>query len=95
MNIVLRRLNSFLVLQFLKLAEFDNVAFQVVIGSGMGILSSDEISNYCFFKLVEEFILTDSHKQNVGLKLWLRFKDDIFVSFEPSHAASAVFCRDV
>lgn len=63
--------------QFLELPELKDSAFQVVIGSGMGLLSSDEISNFNFCQLVEKHVLTDSHKQNFGLKLWLRFKDDV------------------
>ena len=39
--------------QFLELPEFPDSVFQVVVGSGMGLLSSDEISNYCFYELVE------------------------------------------
>ena len=57
-----------------------NSGFQVVVGSGMGLLSSDEITNYGFYNLVEKHVLTDSIKHEFGLKLWVRFKDDIFYS---------------
>ena len=81
--------------QFLELPEFKNSAFQVVIGSGMGLLSSDEISNFSFYQLVEKHVLTDSYKQEFGLKLWLRFKDDIFVVLDSEHDKRVEFWHDV
>ena len=81
--------------QFLKLPEFPNSAFQVVVGSGMGLLSSDEISSYCFAELVERHVLTDSYKQRYGLKLWVRFKDDIFFVLDSEHDTRVAFCHEV
>ena len=73
--------------QFLKLVEFPDSFVQVVVAFGMGLPSSDDISNYCCYELVEEHILTDSHKQNLGLELWVRFKDIFFVLGSDTHKA--------
>lgn len=81
--------------QFLKLPEFPNSVFQVVVGSGMGLLSSDEISSYCFYKLVEQVVLTDSYKQRFGLKLWVRFKDDIFFILDAERETRLLFCQEI
>ena len=49
-----------------------------VHGSGQGRLSSGDVSDACFYSLVEKPVtLNDRFRDRVGLKCWCRFKDDI------------------
>ena len=52
--------------QFLDLPEYPGFAFQVVIGSGMGLLSSYDIPNYCFYELVEKHVLTEPFRTSTA-----------------------------
>ena len=81
--------------QFIKIPEVRNHVFQVVVGSGMGLLSSDEISNFCFYELVEKHVLKDHYKQKYGLKFWVRFKDDIFFVINAEHQMRVEFFHEI
>ena len=62
--------------QYIRLE--DGSLYKVVVGSGMGLLASDDISSYCFYKLCDEWATDPFVQQQFGVKLFLRFKDDIF-----------------
>ena len=49
----------------------------------------------CFHQLVEQHVLTDSYKQRYGLKLWLRFKDDIFFVIDSDYETRIQFVHEV
>ena len=78
--------------QFLSLEGDDaEEVYQIIIGSGMGMLSSDELSNFLFYKMVEEWCLDQNTRDEYGILLYLRFKDDIFIAFEGDEAKPFLF----
>jgi len=53
--------------------------YQVIHGSGQGRLSSGDISDAAFYKMVEDPVtLNPDFRRTFGLKYWNRFKDDIW-----------------
>jgi hypothetical protein len=53
--------------------------WRVKIGSGMGLIVSGEVSDSAFLQMAEvTTILQPSFREKYNVRLWLRFKDDIF-----------------
>ena len=56
--------------RFIRLKPDDQHAFQVIVGSGMGLLSSDEVSSCTFFLMVEKWVRSPAVMQAFGMKLF-------------------------
>ena len=79
--------------QYLKVA--DGSVHQVVVGSGMGLLSSDDISSYSFYMLVETWILEAATIAKYGILLFLRFKDDALYCLDCSRELRIEFFHEI
>ena len=54
----------------------DYGAFRVRKGSGMGLLHSGDLADLLFDHLVDRWMLRDSTRRGLGIKAYVRFKDD-------------------
>ena len=79
--------------QYIK--SHDGQIFKVVIGSGMGLLSSDDISSYLFYCMVEKWLLTEQVRAKYGLMCYMRFKDDLFYCLDSSYEVRMVFWHEL
>ncbi|MFM7989012.1 MAG: hypothetical protein ACKPKO_57835 [Candidatus Fonsibacter sp.] len=52
--------------------------YAVIIGSGMGLVHSGEVSDGSYYHIAESRYL-DTYRDRYGLKTYLRYRDDIFV----------------
>ena len=60
--------------------DASTLAWHVVIGSGMGLISSGPVSDYAFFCLAESgFLLDDTVRARHHIRAYFRFKDDLFL----------------
>ena len=68
--------------QIVRVKDGSDEVQWVRVGSGMGLVSSDEISSNAFYLMCEkDFALDPSVRAKYDILLYLRFKDDIFVIF--------------
>ena len=62
----------------------DEGAYRVVRGSGMGLVHSGDLADLSFLELVDLWLLAPHTIDNLGIKLYLRFRDDGLVVLKPS-----------
>ena len=56
-----------------------SIVYKVIIGSGMGVISSGAISDVCVVCLCESgFLLDESVRARFHIRAYARFKDDLF-----------------
>ena len=74
----------------------DSDVWQVMIGSGMGLISSGAISDFVFFCLCEvNFLLHESTRRTYHIKAYARFKDDLFIVLGGDKANRIAFYREL
>ena len=69
--------------------------FHVIVGSGMGLISSVGISDFAFFVLAESgFLLDPDVRHRYGARAYSRFKDDLpVITGGGEHNTRSPFCR--
>ena len=75
-------INMLLLHQYIKGRTFpkaDDGAFQVIRGSGMGLIHSGEFSDAAYWVRVEQWSLRREVRIGWGIKQYLRYKDDVLV----------------
>ena len=70
----------------------DNQCYQVVCGTGMGLVHSGELADLCLHVRVErDFVCVDSFRQQYGLIRYYRFKDDVLTIMRDSSCVLPFF----
>jgi len=70
-----------------------NKIYRVKVGSGMGSQISSDLCDISFYWLAESHFICDSALQRHGVKVWLRYRDDIFSIIDSAVNAQAFFCK--
>ena len=66
--------------QFVQLSADDLYIFKVLVGSGMGLEMSGDVSDIAFHEMVEaEFVLNESVREKYHVEFYGRFRDDILL----------------
>ena len=81
--------------QHVRLVNHNNAAWRVMVGSGMGIVCSGEVSDAAFLKMAEiGFILDPSTRTKYSILHYSRFKDDGLIILGGSSASRLEFMRE-
>ena len=75
--------------QYITVPGYHREHFRVIVGSGMGLTASGEISDCCLVHMTEvPTFLNDRFRDRFAVKLYCRFKDDIIFCLGAQSAAS-------
>ena len=76
--------------------RLESVIFNVIIGSGMGLKCSGELSDYAFYILCEvSFLLCPEIRRRFNIRTYFRFKDDMFFIIGGDRDTRKVFYEEL
>ena len=80
-RIALKLIEFVLMNQYVRPTNGAGKGYQVVTGTGMGLICAGEISDFLFHRMVEKPLIENVDvKERLNIRLWSRFKDDIFIA---------------